>query len=405
MLKKKKSLKLNLIELLLIVVAAYSIAPFVSRFISSYLTTYFYMLLVVLLVVLVLFTRGNYSLNECFNLLFPFLCWKALTFFVKTDSIVLWGYSAMLDILPLMVGYYLMEFTFEDENKAVFFTKLLFVLFVITAFTTLIGCMQYPGAARYLATVEDASEAKVVLYDWRNIGGYSFVYMLVLLHPLLIFAYKRRRIKLWMALLGSLAVILVAIYSEYTTAFLFSLFTCLLYFFKRNFNTKQLIVFALLMIVAGIAFFNLFSKLLLWLAEVVDSRTISERLQVLATGENKINGTEYSRMELYQMSLKTFFQSPLFGSLTSGGRNGGHSFILDFMAQFGLVGIIVLFFMYRTIYKRFFVPYKNVEGYGYVLWLFVQTIILSTVNTGMWLSVLAFFIPVFLKTIYRGETE
>ena len=404
MLKKKLDVKLNLIDFLLILITLYTVAPIVSRFISSYLTTYFYMLVVVLTVVLLMLIKGFKSLNECLILIAPFICWKLLQFFVGGDGLINWGYAAMLDIVPLLIGYYFLNHCDEDKNS--FFASLILILLGITLITTIIGCIQYLGAARYLATVENTQDAKAVLYDWKNIGGYTFVYFIVLLHPLLILAHKRGKIKLWLALLGSISVLVLAIYSEYTTALLLVLITLLLYFFKKDFKAKQLMFFAIITMLAILLFSELFSDFLMWLADVVGSENIAMRLEALAGGRTGMENSEDNRLELYENSFKTFLRNPLFGSFLNGGSGiGGHSFILDFMAQFGLVGVIVLFFMYRTIYKRFFVRYKNVEGYGYILWLFAQAVILSTVNTGMWLSVLAFFIPVFLKTIYRGETE
>lgn len=89
--------------------------------------------------------------------------------------------------------------------------------------------------------------------------------------------------------------------------------------------------------------------------------------------------------------------------LKGGGGIGGHSFILDTIGLYGFLGIISLIFMYRKIYRLFFAPFRNKGGYGYVLWLFLQTILLSCVNTGMWLSVLALLAPIILYKIYEGD--
>lgn len=403
MLKKKLDVKLNLIDFLLILITMYTIAPIVSRFISSYLTTYFYMLVVVLAVVLLLFLKGLKSLNECFVMLLPFIGWKILCFFIKGNGVIDWGYGSMLDMVPLLIGYYFLNYCNSEKND--FFAGLIFILLAITLVTTVIGCIQYPEAARYLATA-DAKASMAILYDWKNIGGYTFVYFIVLLHPLLILAYKKGKIKLWWALLGSVAVLALSVYSEYTTALLLALVTLPMYFFKKDFKAKQLILFAIVAMLAITLFSELFSDFLKWLADLIGSENIAMRLEALAGGRTGIENSEDNRIGLYEYSLQTFFRHPLLGTfLNGGGGIGGHSFILDFLAQFGLLGAAVLFFMYKTVYKYFFAKYKNSEGFGYILWLFVQTIILSTVNTGAWISVLAFFIPIFLRVIYKEEME
>lgn len=402
MLKKTKDLKFNLIELLLILVMAYTVAPVVSRFISSYLTTYFYMLVVLLAIVLIFCVRSGTSFENCVKIAFPFLCWKALEFFLLNDSMILWAYQVMLDILPLLVGYYLTNYC----DKVSFFAKLIFVLCALTLVTTVIGCIQHPEAARYLATVEDSQAQEAVRYDWKNIGGYSFVYTIVLLHPVAILAYKRKKIKLISSILISVAVCVLTIYSEYTIAFLLSIFTCVLYFFKKDLKSSHLIGLLIGALLVFIVFSSLFSKALNSLAEIIGSDTMAERLQALAGGKTGLEETDDDRLSRYMRSLNTFLNNPLFGSFLDGGGNlGGHSFILDFIGRYGLIGLTLLFFMYRTVYRRFFAPYKRKEGYGYIIWIFVQTLLLSLINTGMWLPVLSVFVPAFLHAIYKEGVE
>ena len=130
-----------------------------------------------------------------------------------------------------------------------------------------------------------------------------------------------------------------------------------------------------------------------------------ERLNSLAGGQAGLEGSESKRIFLYQRSIQTFFSNPLFGTIFSGGGGvGGHSFILDTIGVYGVLGVVLLFYMYRNIYRYFIAPFRNEDGYGYVLWLFLQSILLSCINTGMWLTVLTLFAPILLCRIYSyGE--
>lgn len=404
MLKKKKeeSVKLNLIEYLLILVLAYSIAPIVSRVVSDVLTTYFYMLVVVALTALVLLSKGNKSVNDCLVLLFPFICWKGMTFFLPKENLILWAYGALLDMIPLLVGYYLINN--PSDKKILFFAKYIFAVFAITATTTLIGSIIYPDAARYLATVADANDALAVKYYWRNIGGYEFVYSIVLLHPLIILAHKQGKIKRWTSFAMSILIILLSINSGYTIAFLLSIICCFLYLFKRNMRSKQMMIWLVSVVLMIIIFYTIISKILIFLADILDNDMISLRLRALAGGVEGVENSEDNRILLYEMSLNTFFKYPLFGSFVHGGHGtGGHSFILDFLGQFGLCGLAILVLMYRAIYIRFFKPYYEKAGYGYIVWAFIQAMFLSSVNTGSWFTILAVFIPIFLRVIYREK--
>ena len=404
MLKKKKeeSVKLNLIEYLLILVLAYSIAPIVSRVISDVLTTYFYMLVVVALTALVLLSKGNKSVNDCLVLLFPFICWKGMTFLLPKASLILWAYGALLDMIPLLVGYYLINNV--SDKKILFFAKYIFAVFAITATTTFIGSIIYPDAARYLATVADANDAMAVKYYWRNIGGYEFVYSIVLLHPLIILAHKQGKIKRWTSFAMSILIIFLSINSGYTIAFLLSIICCFLYLFKKTMRSKQMMIWLVSVVLMIIIFYTIISKILLFLADLVDNDMISLRLRALAGGVEGVENSEDNRILLYETSLNTFFKYPLFGSFMHGGGGvGHHSFILDFLAQFGLCGLVILVFMYRAIYIRFFKPYYEKAGYGYIVWAFIQAMFLSSVNTGSWFTILAVFIPIFLRVIYREK--
>ncbi|MBO4433508.1 MAG: hypothetical protein J5852_08255 [Clostridia bacterium] len=145
----------------------------------------------------------------------------------------------------------------------------------------------------------------------------------------------------------------------------------------------------------------------MWLADIISSDSVSGRLTALAGGVEGLENFEDNRLELYTMSLSAFFKSPLFGQLFSTtSYAGGHSFILDSLASYGILGGTTLFFIYRSIYKFFFKPFYNEAGFGFVLWSFVQAIILSFVNTGMWINVLALFIPIILYLFYNvGDEE
>ena len=109
-------------------------------------------------------------------------------------------------------------------------------------------------------------------------------------------------------------------------------------------------------------------------------------------------------MKLYRMSWETFFRNPLFGNMFERYRtDGGHSFIMDNFAQFGILGAVLMAFMYKNIYQRFFLPFREKPGYGYIVWTFIQALLLSLVNTGMWLEVLCLFAPLLFYWIYGTE--
>ena len=381
----------------------YKIMPIISRAISTYFTTYSYMLIVLLIFIGVIFGNGMESLNEYGGgVLLPFILFQVLTFFTRTDSLLLWGYSVVLGLIPIIVGYHIIYY---KSWNVPYYSKLIVFALIITVLTTCTGLVKYPFAARILATIESSDNPEAVLYDWNNIGGYEFVYIIVLLYPILILAYKKRKIGLIPTILGVIACFSMVVLSEYTTALVLLMITSLLFFLKRDLSVKGVFFFLIFSVLCMFVLEDFLSNFLTWVGTLTGSETMIERLNSLAGGQAGLEGSESKRIFLYQRSIQTFFSNPLFGTIFSGGGGvGGHSFILDTIGVYGVLGVVLLFYMYRNIYRYFIAPFRNEDGYGYVLWLFLQSILLSCINTGMWLTVLTLFAPILLCRIYSyGE--
>ena len=391
-------------ELVLGVIILYSVMPIVSQLFSDLLTTYAYMLLLFGAVVFTMMIRGTASLAESVLVLLPFVLWMLLDFLTKDQQLLLWGYSSMLMLAPMLFGILLMK---ESGPKVVrFLAVVLAIATLVTIVTTIIGSIVYPDAPRYLATV-DSDDPLLRTYNYINLGGYEFVYTCVLLYPLVIFAYKQKRLRLVWAILAAVLVLALALNSGYTTALLLWMVTTATFFLPKKLNKRGVLFLLIVTILAIILFFTLFSTGIKSLAKLIDNEDIAYRLEALSGGSEGIRASEDDRISLYELSLKAFFKSPLFGNiLGKKSINGGHSFILDFAAQYGLIGIILLIVMYRLIYVHFYKPFERVQGYGYILWMFLQTLILSTVNTGMWINILAWFIPLSVTAILqKGEIK
>lgn len=390
---------------LIVLVITYSIMPVVSRLVSTYFSTYFYMLVLLLLVALIVFARKKKSLNRNVYILFPFIAWKLMEFFVTTDSIIMWGYKVLLELIPIILAIYILQYR---RYNIKFFSGVVIGAFVITIITTIVGLISNPGAARWMATVSSANDPRFILYGMKNMGGYEFIYSIVLLYPLVIFAYKQKKINWIVALCVSIGVLTVVVLSEYTTAFLLYLITTMLFCVKRDLGKNHLILLLIIAVIFGVVLSDFLSSALETLADMLNSNVLSERLRALAGGRSGLEEAEDNRLELYMISINTFLTHPILGTFLRGGTGiGGHSFVLDMLAQYGLGGATILYIMYKRIYMLFYRQFSVKKGYGYVLWLFGQTIFLSCVNTGMWLYVLTLYIPIILNIIYEagGKNE
>lgn len=398
----KKLGEFNIRNLMISYVIIYTIMPIVQRLTSRFLTAYFYMAVVVVLVILLSVSNRSVSSEKNGFLWLPFILYGLLTVFYTHEDILMWGYQTLLFLLPVIIGYY---FTNDNLRIKPIFSKFIILCVIVTMITTIIGCIRNPSAARVLATVS-SQDSESYLYDMQNIGGYSFVYIVVLLYPILILSYKLKRIKLPTAILLAILVLLTIVYTEYTTALLLFAITSILFFTKSTLSSRGAVIIAIFTLLFLLFFSDFIAEFLRWLGNTVGSEAISMRLNALAGGRSGLEHSEDNRLELYQMSINHFLNHPIFGTLFESYKvNGGHSFVLDNLASFGLFGGVLMFLMYKGVFKRFLLPYKGKTGFGYIVWFFIQAIILSIVNTGMWLEVLCLFAPILLHWIYGNETE
>ena len=399
---QKADNKPDLIEYLFLLVIAYNIAPIVSRAISVSLTTYFYLGVLLVAIFFVIARNKGERLEKYLAFLIPFIIWKVYIFFATSQQLTTWAYSVFLDFAPPLIGIYIVC---ERKKKVDVFAWTIIALLLITAITSIIFLADDTDAARYLATVADSNEEKAVEYNWKNIGGYEFTYILTPCYPILIFAAKKKKIHPVLAAVFSVLILVYIFYAEYTIALLFFLLSSVLWFMKKDLKKKDLYIILIVAIIIVVFFYGVLTVFFEWLADTVDSETMSERLRALAGGEEGLEISEDNRLELYRTSLNTFLGSPLFGTVFEGGSIGFHSFILDFLATYGLIGGAILFGIYYNIYKNLYYRYKKRSGYGYVIWVFVQVILLSVINAGMQLFFLGLVAPALLKFVFDGDKD
>lgn len=392
-----KTNKITTITLLIFVVLAYSIMPIVSRLFSAYLTTYAYLAVVLVTVLAVLLIGKQDFLINLFPIIIPLIILNVLIYFSTNPSIIMWVYSLLLNILAIVIGIYVIQS--YDTKLLKILTYFILIIHGITALTTIIGLNNNPEAARYLATVADASEADAVKYGFMNMGGFEFVYSVALIYPAIIYGFKRKKIHVAIVVIYAVIDFILVINAGYTIALLLFIASTVFVFFRNNLTVKNVVIIFVITLLVSLLVFPLFSYLLNALADVIGNETIAERLRDLAGGREGLEASEDNRLALYMMSLTSFITHPLFGGMFNSVSIGGHSEILDKIAQYGIFGLIAIVLIYNAIYKKFFKVYKNESGYGYVFWIFMQAVILSVLNPGMWIYQLTLFIPVILSYI------
>lgn len=241
--------------------------------------------------------------------------------------------------------------------------KLMIILIVLTAFTSVIGVMVDPHAARTLTFSENALEEDILL-KMKNIADIFFFQGLVICVPLFITnIFKRKRILLSTFCIG---FILFALLSASFTISLILFFVAAIV--TILFNVKTIKAKICMIVVGGISFFLPWAKIFIYLAGRISNTTISAKLETLiAYGINGIaaGGLE-SRMDLYIMSLRTFCNNPQgvgpeykFSLYTQG--IGYHSQILDDMARYGVLAIVFYVLFFSKYYDLLKIQWGKVE--------------------------------------------
>lgn len=290
----------------------------------------------------------------------------------------------------------------KDFKSAKLILIVYFVCVTITCITTYYGCGLIPGAARLIATDIDQTDPRFAQILNLNIGGFGFVYSNVLISVILIMLIKFRSeihnkyiISFSILLLGLIFASIIA--TEYTTALL--LFTCsmVLFLFSKVFRVKKMITVLAIFATLFLALKPVVADGLDYISQVIPSEDVASRLNDLATslkGEEISDESDISyRQNFYQMSIDVIKSHPLGAWGDRSAIVGGHSYILDNLAKYGLLGIFFIWLMLKRMYQLYLLPCKDKPYYGYLLVILLLSCVMISVNTGIYYPVLTFVMP------------
>lgn len=353
---------------------------------------------VFILVLFYIFAEEGRALLSDFVKILPIFLISILDILVKKGDVYVNIYGLLQRMaLPLICLFLLRNKNREDVSKIFWWV---IIGYFITSVTTYLGCMAYPSASRFQAAVGDEDNPEVLrLYRSLNIGSFTFIYTIVLVIPLMLYYVKQKKSHYYFAAVFILMGIFAIIQSEYTTAFLLMACEILLLFFPATSNAKAFkrSIFPILIIVLCII--AVLPLILESIMHFVGSERIADRMEdLIAAWTGNISYSGEGDMELrqnqYEISWETFVSHPVFGVL-GWGQDGGHSFFLDNLARYGLIGLGLMIYMVYTIYKLFIKPYKSFGFYGYILVVLLLAIVMAILNPKDNLIVLIFISPLF----------
>lgn len=367
----------------------------------------------------------TYIFSLCRNIAWKKLCTFLPIYiapFLNVYSNV-WGNLPIANLLYLilqwliwpLVAFFAVEHLSNKSQR--FIVVSFFICFAITALTTFLGCLIYPDAARSQANgnFAETNPELLALYRSMNIGSFLFVYTVVPMLPLLLYSLRTKLYNKW--LVGCILILLsVTIYkTQYATAFLIGLIACIFLLLPLRLTAKNIKKRLIGIIVLSILCIPIFALFFDILAENVESEILSQRFQEISSFFNNDTSLEEDsdlgvRFQLWTGSFKGFLEHPITGCYIWGKEEtmkwlGGHSFILDMMCKWGILGLFLVILMFKSIYKLFILPYKNQPIYVYAYVAYWINIVQCLVNTTTAEIIFVFLIPLLILGNKKQEIK
>lgn len=370
----------------------------------------------IIIIALTVFLFRNTISNDNKVLLSLFLVYVLdiiTDFFINSSYVILQDVSVLLqEMIPVIMAMVLVRN--GDARSAKIILGFYFMRILITMVTTIIGLQTFPGASRDLGNGDFVAENPLYsVYLSLNIGGFDLVYTIVLFIPIFCYLYKYSSSYKHSLILKIIAVFLIAfsmyciLQMEYTTAlFLSFLALTSLFTSKKTKMSKYLSFLFLIGIILYVSKDSL-ARVLEYTSEVVDSGAISVRLSDLSrsiTGQTTSDLSDLdARQDAYFTSINAI-ESNIFGTWTlSSKAGGGHSFILDYIAKYGFVGMCLIAYMLRTVYKSLLKPYMGKPIYPFLVLDYLLFIATAILNPHLYMSFVAFVIPLFYFVFEQYE--
>lgn len=321
--------------------------------------------------------------------------------FLVGDSI-----DRRLSVFILFGIIFAMKTIFEsdlDKRSFHWIVSAAFILCIVWNVCSLQGIAETPNVMRLMAKNSAESEA----YAMRGIGGYGYLYSIVLLMPIGVDALLNRVNTVIERVIAAVFVFTsfnLVYQSQYFLAVILSLLMVIVYLIA---NIKTPLVRGVALLATIVGFFVVYANaddILLWLMENNEIRSIELKLQSmyeLLVEDGEIQNSEFAtRFDRYMGDIGAIMERPLFGGF-SYNVTGNHSHILDFLAQYGIpFGIAYFYTLWHPLKPIRFKEYA--AGFTCIV-LFVLTTFLNTLafSFGM---VVYIILPLYYRKIQeRGQ--
>ncbi|MBN1777976.1 MAG: hypothetical protein JW811_07625 [Clostridiales bacterium] len=295
-----------------------------------------------------------------------------------------------------------------------------FIVVLITALTTIFWLLfyymesgQFSLYSRVLGNGDRTIQALKDSIMQQNIGGFGFVYMSVLLLPVVAYRiinsnrWKRAGMLAFYVLL--LIVIVISFYSyAIILATVITIIELLSALLRRIFRKMSVPVSFVLILPLFILTYLFRLSLVTWAAQIAtehDLVSVSISMNSILDAMNGVIASP-SRAYFYKLSADSFLASPLVGSAFNTGKIiGEHSELLDLLAGVGLAGLIGfiggVWVIGHKAAKGVFQLRRDVQPHLWLQWL--MFIVLFSINTVFYSNELSLVMCASIAYILKAE--
>lgn len=258
----------------------------------------------------------------------------------------------------------------------------------------------YPNAIREIVGLTASGDlAEVAAYKRMGLCSYSFAAVMMFIPGLMLVSMQVVRKKVLKAL--CLAVAALSFFfmykAEVTTPMIICIYIVVMSFVVPRTNVRNSILLSILFIALTPTLFSVFSDQLFSLSEGTTFEAKLNDISAYSTGE--LEGDLATRNSLMLLTIDAIFQAPIFGSHAT--TIGGHNYLLDMLARFGLVGFILFIMFFVTQTKTILSKLTGPTHMFYLLcivgWI-AQATLKNIPGIEYW-SYLFIYIPCYLKVL------
>lgn len=376
--------RLILSNIILFVLALISFLPQVRVF-SFFNQLWAALMILWLLVSLTIGKRAIFNRSKYRIYVGVFVLYTVLISYFFGNGVIGNRFLELSQLYLFYIGYEINKFYgFHYYNKRVIYGLIPFI--VATCLTTIRALLVNPFASR------DILERGAVERASTSVGGYGFIYFIVVIFCSLLFYFgrnsmpKKHRLTV-LSLLGLLFV--TVLLSNFMTGLLLCLFALVMrIFFPRLSKGRSIII-----VTVGVFIFLFFEPIIVlisdaalaYLGDSLNASRVKEIRDLLIKGNSGASVT--ARADTYSQSFQLFLNNPFFGIIINPIRRvglgvsgfGQHSQVLDTFALFGfLIGTIQVYLIGNPIAKR--INFKTKQNNNLPLIMLIVAFSLATVN-------------------------